>query len=153
MNKLQVGDRAPEFQLKNQDNKLIHLSDFKGKKHIVLYFYPKDETPGCTIEACSFRDNYEIFLENDAEVIGISNDSVKSHKGFQLKRNLPFLLLSDPKGAVRKLYKVSKTFMGLILGRETFLIDKEGIIQYHFSSQLQIHKHINNTLRVLKSLQ
>ena len=153
MSKLKVGDAAPDFELKNQDGKRTSLSDFLEKKNVVLYFYPKDETPGCTKEACSFRDSYEDFLELGAEVIGVSADSVDSHKAFATNRRLPFILLSDPDHKVSKAYDVSGSMFGLIPGRETFVIDKKGIIRLRFSSQIQIDQHINKAKAVLSGLE
>ena len=153
MPKLNVGDKAPAFELLNQEGETIALSDYHGKNHVVLYFYPKNETPGCTKEACSFRDSYEAFTEAGAEVIGVSADSVESHKLFALNRFLPFQLLSDPRRKVHKLYGVSGSLFGLIPGRETFLIDKQGIIQHHFASQLNIDPHIQDALKKLGELE
>lgn len=133
---IQEGERAPDFALKDADGKMWTLADFRGKK-IVLYFYPKDNTPGCTTEACSFRDRYEEFKKRGVEVVGVSADSEKSHKSFAEKQNLPFLLLSDPEkktieayGALgeRKLY--GRTFLGIL--RSTFIIDGEGIVRKIF---------------------
>ncbi|HEY7850103.1 MAG TPA: peroxiredoxin, partial [Ktedonobacterales bacterium] len=101
-----VGDLAPDFALPNAAGEIVRLSDFRGKKDVVLYFYPKDNTSGCTAEACSFRDNYEVISDLDAEVIGISSDSQASHEGFAARYHLPFALLSDAGGAVRKLFNV-----------------------------------------------
>lgn len=130
---LKIGDKAPDFTLKNEENRDIALSNFKGKK-VVLYFYPKDNTPGCTKEACSFRDVYDDILEAGAVVIGISKDSVKAHKKFKDKYELPFYLLSDPEHEVIESYGVwqekkmfGKVYMGIV--RSTFIIDEEGIIE------------------------
>lgn len=150
MQKLSTGSQAPDFSLKNQDNEMIKLSDFKGKKWVVLYFYPKDETPGCVAEACAFRDSYEVFVDNGAEVIGVSSDSTSSHLAFSQRRKLPFNLLSDRGGKVRKLYGVSSSLFGLLPGRETFVIDPEGLIQMRFASQMNIDGHIQNALDVIK---
>ncbi len=152
MTKLQLGDPAPDFELMNQKSETVRLSDYLGKKNVVVYFYPKDETPGCVKEACGFRDSYEDFLNYDAEVIGISGDSVDSHNLFSLSRRLNFQLLSDPKNKVRKTYGVSGSLFGLIPGRETFVIDKKGIIRYHFSSQSQIGMHISEALDIVRQL-
>ena len=152
MSTLSIGDLAPDFELMNQDGLSFRLSDILGKQKIVLYFYPKDETPGCTKEACSFRDSYEDFIDAGAEVIGVSSDSVQSHKNFQTDRRLPFQLLSDPKSKIAKMYGVSGGLFGLIPGRETFVINKEGKIHHKFSSQFQIDKHINDALKVVKEL-
>ena len=152
MPKLNIGDMAPDFELLNQAGKPVSLSQYQGKKHVVLYFYPKDETPGCIKEACAFRDQYEAFIDAKAEVIGVSGDSVDSHKLFQLNRQLPFQLLSDPKNQVRKEYGVASTMLGLVPGRETFVISKEGDIRYHFASQVKIQPHIDEALRIVKEL-
>ena len=149
--KVNVGDTAPDFTLKSQKGSDVTLSDFRGKKNVVLYFYPKDETPGCTREACTFRDSYELFTDLGAEVIGVSADTVESHKAFAEHYNLPFNLLSDLDNAVRKLYGVAST-LGIIPGRVTFIIDKEGVIRHVFSSQFQPEKHIEEAREVLKKL-
>lgn len=129
---LKEGDKAPNFTLKNDQEQDISLSDFKGKK-VVLYFYPKDNTPGCTKEACSFRDVYDDILEAGAVVIGISKDSINSHQKFRNKNNLPFYLLSDPDNSIIEAYGAwkekkmyGKTFLGIV--RSTFIIDENGII-------------------------
>jgi peroxiredoxin Q/BCP len=133
---IQEGERAPDFALKDADGKTWTLSDFRGKT-FVLYFYPKDNTPGCTTEACNFRDRYEEFKRRGVEVVGVSADSGKSHKSFAEKKNLPFILLSDPEKKVieaygalgeKKLY--GRAFLGII--RSTFIIDGEGIVKKVF---------------------
>lgn len=149
---LHIGDSAPDFELPDQQGKRVRLSAFHGKKNVVLYFYPKDETPGCTREACRFRDEYEVFSQYDTEVIGVSFDSVKSHQRFTANRKLPFLLLSDRKKAVAKVYGVKSSLFGLLPGRETFVIDKKGIIRGHFVSQFQAERHIDEALKVVKGL-
>jgi peroxiredoxin Q/BCP len=151
-NRVEVGASAPSFSLPSGDGRRVSLADFKGKKNVILYFYPADETRGCTAEACSFRDNYEAFTEAGAEVIGISSDSPESHRNFSAHHNLPFVLLSDKDGQVRKLYGVPST-LGLIPGRVTYIIDKNGIVRHIFSSQFQPAKHINEALTVLKSIE
>ena len=152
MEKIDVGSKAPDFDLQNQNGDQVKLADFLGKKNIVLYFYPKNETPGCTKEACSFRDQYEDFQEIGAEVIGVSADSIKSHQKFASNRRLPFVLLSDPKNKTAKKYGVGGALFGLLPGRETFVIDKQGVIQHRFRSQFQIDNHISDALDVLKKL-
>lgn len=127
----------------------MSLRSFRGKKAVVVYFYPKDDTPGCTAESCAFRDQYEIFKETGAEVLGISADTVESHRQFSGKYKLPFYLLSDLDGTVRKLYGVKAT-LGILPGRVTFVVDKEGIVRHSFSSQLQPTKHIEEALKILK---
>ncbi|RMG25155.1 MAG: peroxiredoxin [Bacteroidetes bacterium] len=151
MGKLKAGDIAPDFELLNQDGKAVRLSDYRGKKNVVLYFYPKDETPGCTAEACGFRDSYEEFLDANTEVIGVSSDSVASHKDFHQNRRLPFQLLSDPEGKVQQLYGVSRSFMGLVPGRETFVIDRSGIIRLHVATQFP-QPHIRKALEAVNEL-
>jgi peroxiredoxin Q/BCP len=149
---VKVGDKAPNFTLPSQMGDEVTLSEYIGKKNIVLYFYPKDETRGCTREACEFRDRYDVFTNLGAEVIGVSAQSVESHKSFATHHGLPFLLLSDEKNEVRKLYGVSAT-MGVIPGRVTFVIDKKGIVRHTFSSQFQPEKHIKEALKVLEKLE
>jgi peroxiredoxin Q/BCP len=146
-----VGSEAPDFSLPSNKGETVTLSSFRGKKHVVLFFYPKDETPGCTKEACSFRDNYEDFTDAGAEVIGISSDSEESHNRFAAKFNLQFHLVSDRGGKVRAQYGV-KNALGIMPGRETFVIDKQGVIRHIFRSQFNPLKHIDETLAVLKTL-
>lgn len=149
--RVKVRDKAPDFTLSSQRGERVTLSQFFGKKNIVLYFYPKDETRGCTREACEFRDKYEVFKDLGAEVIGISSDDVESHESFAIRHNLPFILLSDKDKNVRKLYGVPSTF-GVIPGRVTYIIDKAGIVKHIFSSQFQPQKHIRESIDVLKKL-
>src|SRR2546426_3845848 len=120
--KVSVGDVAPDFTLPDQSGTPVRLGDLVGEKTVVLYFYPKDETPGCTIEARAFRDSYEQFTAKDAQVVGVSSDSVRSHRRFARRHNLPFLLLSDADGAVRRLYGGGET-LGLLPGRGTPAVD------------------------------
>ncbi len=148
---VKVGDRAPDFTLPSITGEPVSLASFVGKKDIVLYFYPKDQTPGCTAEACAFRDSYEVFQEAGAEVIGISSDSEKSHQLFATQHRLPFILLSDRGGVVRKHYGVPTTF-GIIPGRVTYIIDKQGIVRHIFSSQFAPQKHVDEALKVLQTL-
>lgn len=131
---LTVGTKAPHFTLPNQNGEMISLSDFLGKK-VVLYFYPKDNTPGCTRQACAFAGQYDAFLQQNAVVIGISKDSVASHLKFAQKNNLPFVLLSDPERVAIEAYDVwkekklyGKTSMGVV--RTTYLIDETGVIEH-----------------------
>ena len=150
--KVGVGDVAPDFILPSQSGEEVSLRDFIGRKRaIVLFFYPKDDTPGCTKEACSFRDGYEQFEELQAEVIGISSDSVRSHERFVEKHGLPFVLLSDERGEVRKLYGVPNT-LGLFPGRVTYVIDEEGVVRHVFSSQLQAARHVEQALEALEAI-
>jgi thioredoxin-dependent peroxiredoxin len=149
--KVQVGKPAPGFTLPALTGQPVSLASFIGKKDIVLYFYPKDNTPGCTAEACAFRDSYEVFQDAGAEVIGISSDSEDSHQQFATQHHLPFILLSDRGGVVRKRYGVPSTF-GLLPGRVTYIIDKQGIIRHIFSSQFAPQKHVAEALKVLQAL-
>jgi thioredoxin-dependent peroxiredoxin len=146
-----VGDKAPDFKLRDQNGKEVSFADFRGKKAVVLYFYPKDETPGCTKEACTFRDSYEDFSKAGAEVIGVSGDSVGKHKSFAEHHRLPFTLLADEGNRLRKAYGVPAT-LWILPGRVTYVIDKSGVVRHVFDSQLQAAKHIEEALGVIKSL-
>lgn len=148
---IKVGDVAPEFELEAANGQRVRLSDYRGKKNVVLFFYPKDETAGCTVEACSFRDAYEDFVDVGAEVIGVSADSLASHNRFAGRHNLPFLLLSDPKGLVGARYDVRKA-LGIFPGRVTFLIDKDGIVRHVTDGRLQFRSHVNESLEVLRQM-
>lgn len=128
------------------------LSEFFGKKNVVLYFYPKDETAGCTREACSFRDSYEELTNLGAEVLGVSGQSVESHKSFATHYGLPFILLSDEDNKIRKLYGVPST-MGILPGRVTYIIDKQGVVRHIFSSQTQTQRHVEEAKNTLKDLE
>jgi len=145
-----VGERAPDFTLPASSG-VVRLADVLQQKAVVLYFYPKDETPGCTAEACAFRDGYEVFTQAGAEVIGVSDDTVESHRAFAAHHRLPFRLLSDPGGEVRKLYGVSG-WLGLLRGRVTFVIDRQGIVRHVFDSQLQATRHIDEALETVRNL-
>jgi peroxiredoxin Q/BCP len=151
-NRVKVGDEAPDFVLKAQGGENVRLSDFRGKRNVVLFFYPKDGSPGCTAEACKFRDSYESFKEFGAEVIGISSQSVESHGIFALNFGLPYTLVSDEGGKVRKAYGVRASF-GIIPGRATYVIDKQGVVRHVFSSQMDVEKHIEESLRILRELE
>ncbi len=151
MSKVRVGDVAPDFTLPDQWGKPVRLRDLVGPKTLVLYFYPKDETPGCTREARAFRDSYEAFTEAGADVVGISSDTVAAHRRFAARHELPFLLLSDRGGAVRELYGVEKT-LGILPGRVTYVIDKAGVVRHIFSSQLQVTCHSAEALGALRAL-
>lgn len=146
-----VGDTAPDFTKTTQNGEALTLSQFRGDKAVVLYFYPKDETPGCTAEACTFRDNFEDFVDAGAVVIGVSQDSDESHKRFAEHHRLPFLLVSDQDKSLQKAYGVPKT-MGLLPGRVTYVIDRNGVVQHVFSSQLNAKKHVREALDVVKRL-
>ena len=149
--KVQVGDWAPDFTLPDQSGAWVCLADFLGKTAIVLYFYPRDNSSVCTAEACAFRDSYEVFKTAGAEVIGISSDSVESHRQFAHELLLPFILLSDRGGIIRKRYGVPTAF-GLP-GRVTYIIDRQGIVRHIFFSQYTSEKHVTEALETLRTIQ
>lgn len=146
---LKVGEKIPEFKLPDQDGKLFDINSVLGKKKLVIYFYPKDETPGCTKEACTFRDDYSVFNESDATIIGISGQSVQSHREFADKYKLPFTLLSDKDNTVQKMFGVKTS---PIPGRVTFVVDKTGHVVYNFDSLSQPEKHVAEAIRILKTM-
>jgi peroxiredoxin Q/BCP len=148
---LRVGEAAPDFVLPDRTGKMVRLSEFRGRKAIVLYFYPKDDTPGCTKESCAFRDSYQDFQDAGAEVIGVSSDDAASHGRFAEKYKLPFTLLSDQGGQVRKRYGVPAT-AGLLPGRVTFVIDRDGVVRHTFNSQFQPTQHIAEALSALRKI-
>lgn len=148
---LQVGDKIPEFSAKDSDGNDFYSLSIVGKKPAVFYFYPKDNTPGCTAQACSFRDQYEDFKDLGAEVIGISSDSVQSHQKFAKQYHLPFLLLSDNDKKIRYLFGVKPSLFGLIPGRVTYVVDKNGIIRLIFDS-LVATNHIPRALETIKGI-
>ncbi len=147
-----VGEKAPNFTLPSTTGQPFTLSEALGRRAVVLFFYPKDDTPGCTVEACTFRDNYEAFAAAGAEVIGVSSDSEASHSGFASKHKLPMTLLTDAGGKVRALYDVRST-LGLFPGRATFVIDRSGTIVHVFVSQLRVKTHVEQALAVVKGLE
>ena len=149
---IQVGDKAPDFTLPSQSGDQVRLSDRLGERAVVLYFYPKDNTKGCTAEACAFRDSHEVFTAAGAEVIGVSSDSVDRHAGFADHHSLPFTLLSDQGGEVRKRYGVPAV-LGVIPGRVTYVIDRSGTVRHVFSSLTNIGGHVDDALAVVKSVQ
>lgn len=148
---IKVGDKAPDFTLTSATGEKVSLKDFYGKKSVVLYFYPKDDTPGCTAESCAFRDSYEVFKEIGAEVIGVSGDSPESHRQFARKYNLPFILLSDTDNKLRQLYGVPATLF-ILPGRVTYVIDKEGVVRHIFDSMMNFKGHVEAALKTLKAI-
>jgi peroxiredoxin Q/BCP len=152
MKKIEVGSKVPEFTLADQDGKMFSISSVLGKKNLVIYFYPKDDSPGCTAEACAFRDQYEVFNEADALIIGISGQSVESHKEFADKYHLSYTLLSDEGNKIRKLFGVPSSFLGMLPGRVTYIVDKSGKVIYIFNSQAQAERHVDEALKILKGL-
>jgi thioredoxin-dependent peroxiredoxin len=147
-----VGDKAPDFTLPSQSGEQVRLQDRIGQGVVVLYFYPKDETSGCTREACAFRDSHEVFTDAGAEVIGVSSDSVDKHAAFATHHKLPFTLLSDKGGKVRKAYEVPAT-LGFIPGRVTYVIDRDGTVRHVFNSMTNIDRHVKDALEVVQRLQ
>lgn len=147
---INVGDRAPLFESAADDGSKFSLADFIGKTNIVLYFYPKDFTMGCTKEACSFRDNWEHIESLGAKIVGVSSDSVETHSKFKKEHSLQFTLVSDQNKAIRKLYGVDSRFMP---PRATFVIDKQGIVRSVFNSQLNVTKHTQEALAALENIQ
>lgn len=148
---LKVGQSAPDFSLLDQDGQTVTLAALRVTGPVVVYFYPRDETPGCTAQACSFRDHFAAFTDAGAQVVGISSDSVASHRAFVDHYRLPFRLLSDPGGAVRRSFGVPRT-LGLLDGRMTFVIDQGGVVRHTFSSQLRAKRHIQEALGVVQGL-
>ena len=149
--KIDVGDQAPEFEVATHDGQQIRLSDFRDQKVVVLFFYPMDGTPMCTKEACAFRDAYDDFAEAGAVVIGVSADSEEKHRRFATNNSLPFHLVSDAGGSLRKAFGVPKT-MGFLPGRVTYVIDKTGIVRLVFNSQMSTDGHVEEALKVVREL-
>jgi thioredoxin-dependent peroxiredoxin len=156
---LRVGQQAPEFEKPTHKGETIRLSQLRGGasnggsgKAVVLYFYPKDETPGCTAEACSFRDAYEDFVDAGAIVVGVSADSLASHEQFAAHHRLPFELISDADGALREAYQVPTSMLGLLPGRVTYVIDRAGKIAHVFNSQIQAKRHVKEALDVVRRI-
>lgn len=148
---LQVNDKVPDISLPDQTGKVVNFADYLGKKVMVVYFYPKDDTSVCTAEACTFRDSYDAFKELGAEVIGISSDSADSHKKFAEKHKLPFRLLADTSGMARKAFGVPNT-MGILPGRVTYVVDRNGVIRYVFNSATDGPKHVTEAMKIVKEL-
>jgi len=152
MDRIEVDSTVPSFELKDQYGKLFKLDSVLSKKNLVIYFYPKDDSPGCTKEACSFRDQFYDFEDADAIIIGINSQSVESHLNFAKKHRLNFTLLSDTDNEVRKLFGVPTNLFGLIPGRVTYVINKKGKVVYMFNSQIQAEKHVKEALNVLQEM-
>ncbi|WCL81292.1 peroxiredoxin [Saprospira sp. CCB-QB6] len=149
MSKMTLGDALPAFRLQDQDGQWLTEQDFLGQA-LVLYFYPKDDTPGCTAEACAFRDQFEVFTDLGAKVVGVSADGPEKHKKFASKHRLPFRLLSDSKKELRKKFGVPGSLFGLLPGRVTYIFNAEGKLIHEFSSQFNAVQHIEEALESLK---
>lgn len=145
---IDVGAPIPDLSLPDAGGHPLRLRELVGEKILVIYFYPKDDTPGCTAQACGFRDAYEDFVEAGAEVIGISQDTGASHAAFAAKHGLPFRLLSDPEGEARRAFGVGKT-LGLLPGRVTFVVGRDGRVIDRFSSQLRVKEHVARARRLV----
>jgi len=152
MKKIVVGSKVPKFELLDQNGKIFNIDSVLGKKNLVIYFYPKDDSPGCTKQACSFRDQFEVFRDADAMIIGISEQSVESHLAFAKKHRLNYTLLSDNGNKIRKKFGVPGSFLGVLPGRVTYIVNKEGEVVYMFNSQLKAKKHVEESLRIIKDL-
>jgi peroxiredoxin Q/BCP len=148
MKAIKVGDTIPPFSLPDQNGEIVNISDYIGKKQLVIFFYPKDGSLSCTREACYFRDLMDVFEESGAEVLGISGQSVKSHKDFASANNLKYKLLSDSKNEVRKLFGVPSWLFGLVPGRVTYVTDREGKVVFIFDSQTEIQSHADEALKI-----
>ena len=149
--KISIGSSLPLFRLPDQDGKMIDSTQLIGERPLVLYFYPKDDTPGCTAQACSFRDAYQDFLDSGAQVVGVSSDDVATHKASAEKHRLPFTLLSDTDGKLRQEMGVPSDLLGLLPGCVTYVIDRHGIVRHIFKSQLNVKRHISEALAALET--
>jgi thioredoxin-dependent peroxiredoxin len=149
MSTLQPGQPAPEFELPDQDGNPVRLSQFRSHSAVVIFFYPKDDTTGCTREVCGFRDRFQEFESKGARILGISSDSSESHRRFAAKFDLQFPLLSDQQGRVRQLYGVGST-LGIIPGRASFVVDRNGVLRNIFSSQFRPERHVEEALKALR---
>ena len=148
---VRVGDTFPDFTLNDASGAAVTRDALLGKGPVVLYFYPKDETKGCTMQACAFRDQYTVFTDAGAEVVGVSSDSAEIHQAFADHHDLPFVLLADPENSLRRAFGVPKS-LGLVPGRVTYVADKEGVVHHIFDSQLDVLTHVSEALAVVKQL-
>jgi thioredoxin-dependent peroxiredoxin len=148
MKPIKPGDYIPDFSLEDQDGNLLSISNYLGKKKLVIFFYPQDGSLNCTREACYFRDLADIFDEADAIVIGISSQSVESHKEFAERNRLKYTLLSDNENKVRKLFGVPGRVFGLVPGRVTYVADRSGKVVYIFDSQTETQRHADEALKI-----
>jgi thioredoxin-dependent peroxiredoxin len=149
MKSIQIGDMIPDFSLPDQDGKMFNIDAFRGKKKLVIFFYPKDGSLSCTREACYFRDLSEVFSETDAVIIGISGQSVESHKKFAEANKLNYTLLSDEQNTVRKLFGVPSKVFGFLPGRITYVADRTGKVVFIFDSQTRAQRHVDEALKIV----
>ncbi|EFJ16918.1 hypothetical protein SELMODRAFT_421285 [Selaginella moellendorffii] len=149
--KISVGQRMPPFTLRDQDGTLVNLLDFKYKP-LVIFFYPADNTPACTREACAFRDSYREFKKAGAEVLGISADGQETHKEFRQKHDLPFTLLCDSSDKLRKELEIPGEFFGALPGRETYVLDRKGIVRMVFNDQYAAEQHVEEALKAIRTM-
>ncbi|MEQ9423592.1 MAG: peroxiredoxin [Cyclobacteriaceae bacterium] len=152
MTKIKVGDLLPTFSLPDENNMLVDIKEELKQNHLIIYFYPKDNTMGCTVEASKFRDSYSEFLDKGARVIGISADPPESHRQFKEKCAIPYTLLSDTSKEVRDMFGIKPSLFGLLAGRVTYVVDKTGEIKHVFDSQWQPEKHIEEALEALETI-
>jgi peroxiredoxin Q/BCP len=151
MKPIDVGERAPDFSTTASDGRRVSLSEFRGKQAVVIFFYPRDNSPVCTKEACAFRDSYEDFVAAGAAVIGVSSNSDESHRSFAVSQRLPYLLIADAGGKLRQLFGVRNSFF-VVPGRVTFVIDREGIVRHKFNSLLNGIQHVEEALQTVRRL-
>lgn len=147
---MRIGDLAPDFSLPDKNGAIVRLAALRGSP-VVVFFYPKDDTPTCTVEACLFRDRYEDFVAAGARVLGISSDGASSHAAFAKRYRLPFALLTDRDGRVRRSWRVKRT-MGLLPGRATYVLDAQGTVRHVFQSARNPERHVNEALSVVRHL-
>ena len=151
MSAIKIGDLAPDISAVDQDGQPLKLSEYRGRQAVVIFFYPADDSPICTKEACSFRDAYEEFVDAGAAVIGISGDDLDSHQQFASKHRLPFHLLADADGAIRRSFGVPKS-LGLLPGRVTYVLDIVGVVRHIFNSQFSADRHVREALTIIQQL-
>ena len=151
MKPISVGDRAPEFTGTAADGRRVSLAEFRGNHAVVVFFYPRDNTSICTQEACAFRDAFDDFVQAGAVVIGVSSDSNETHQGFAASQRLPYLLIADVDGSLRRAFGVPNSLL-ILPGRVTYVIDREGIVRHVFNALLQGKQHTDEALRIVREL-
>lgn len=152
MREIDVGDRVPDFELPDQSGRVLKTTDLVGRGPLVIFFYPRDETPGCTVEACTFRDAHAELAEAGATVVGISSDGVESHRRFADKHHLPYSLLADDGGRVRARFGVPRSLFGLSDGRVTYIADRDGVVRHRFVGMFQAARHVKEALEMVRQL-